>query len=236
MKLALSIFCLLLASIFLIGNASYAGVVKTKNNLDRNYDIHYRVIIFNDLSSFQKNTKKQSLAKQYMISSSFDETISKPDNSLSQDKDREDILAKKKPDDISFATLSLAQEKQALNDFGELPVGSFLDDFKDDPKLRTVYFTSKDLIFSYKRKIANSMNLGLEENPDSLENLSRLNFNNKELPLTSGDEERLKQESKFLFGLISESYKTIIYVLLILFFHLQEKILRMEENGLYKNT
>jgi len=64
---------------------------------------------------------------------------------------------------IFQAPLLAQDQKQVLkslqsNGFVDLTVGSFLDELHDSPALRSFYFTSKELNFTLRSKIANYLN------------------------------------------------------------------------------
>ncbi|MCF8475152.1 MAG: hypothetical protein K9G26_10695 [Emcibacter sp.] len=111
---------------------------------------------------------------------------------------------------------NLTQNNSIANEIEETAVGSFLDSFKDDPLMKTIYFTSRDLTFSYQKKIANLFQLGFDMEPSEYEKYMASLYENSEEPkIEYSDQEKniMKEEASNLFRLISEYFSTILYFL-----------------------
>ncbi|MBL4894614.1 MAG: hypothetical protein JKY59_07085 [Emcibacter sp.] len=193
-----------------------ATVIKSTDTLKNNYELHHRVIIYNNLSSYQNPKNKQKLISRDtsdydLFNESNDGTQKQPDI----DSNKLTRFPIKNPVQKTQSDLILDNEQNDDNE--NISVGSALDSFKEDPLLQTIYFTSKDLIFGYKKRIANIMQLGFDmetENYKKQRDLWGNRIEKIEQPLTDKEKAILKREGKILFGLIAESYKNIIYVIL----------------------
>jgi len=96
---------------------------------------------------------------------------------------------------------------------------TFLDHFKNDPKLRTIYFTSKDLVFSYKNSAKNIMSLGFDMKQSDYIKAARSDrrLNEKyERPATAHEKRNAAREFSGLKYYVTESYWVILSVLFIL--------------------
>lgn len=223
MRLIKYISCILWAVMTISASFSHADVITTPDKGDNNYNLHYRIVVQNAPQNSQN------------IKSGLTETIStySTDSLLSKNiSGSQDITA---ADSFSFTRFSAEQTRlkapfvndQLLQgnlgngtnpnaDFVDMSVGAFLDDLKDDPTLRTIYFTSKDLTFSYRKRVANLLKLGIEMEDGEEENIQHPWRADREIAeqLTEQEKKILKRETGLLFGLISESYKNIFLVLL----------------------
>lgn len=229
MRLGVLTIFLLLAGTFIPESSVNAGVIRSSDTRGSNYAIHQRIIVYNNLSSYQNNGNSPYNYDQVRIGRPYSQNntsdtpyaqslpvsgISETEPSLfansisSRNQTYSDILK------IPVALLS-GENINSLNQTND--VGTFLDNFKNDPLLKTIYFSSKDLIFSYQKKTGNILQLGFEMETDGKQRFKGPEAKNSrkiEQPLTQLEKNRLKQESKSLFSQISESYKTILYIIL----------------------
>ncbi len=231
MRLGVFTIFILLAGRFIPADHANAVVIKSTDTLKSNYEMHHSVVIYNNLSSYQNIQKKTFDNKQTMISQlysthdTFDSNKDKPISSNELEK----INLTQFPISTSILETSytytskerakLFLENDQNDNYMEMPVGSFLDSFKNDPLLRTIFFTSKDLIFSYKKKIANILQLGFDMEANDYKNYHESWRNEQDTAkkrLGQKGGENMKREAGLLFGVISESYKTILYTILII--------------------
>lgn len=222
MQLASMTCLIIMVGITLQAYAANAGVIKPSNSIGSDYKIHHRTIIYNDLSSFQnlRNHELSSGEKQY--NKIFLSDKIKKASDLNEEESMQPPL-KNTNQKLKFSYSSLAPNKSRNieeDKDGSLlvpVVGGFLDTFKDDPTFRTIYFTSKSLRFSYQKNIANIFSLGFQMDADDYkrDNPDWNRFNDNPIEgFTEKEKKNLVKERRFLFGLISESYKTILYSIL----------------------
>lgn len=207
---------LIMFGLFVPMHSSNAVVIKSTDKAKKNYEIHHRVIIYNNLSTYLNTDKKQNLISQQSSNFNFFDTI-KTKDSKSQNFDNSRLTRFPISHSTSKNQSGFQFNNIGNNDYEEIPIGSFLDNFKDDPILQTIYFTSKDLIFGYKRKIANVMQIGFDmeaKKYNATTNFWSDRTETKEIQLTQEDQNAIKQENRILFGFIKESYKNIILVML----------------------
>lgn len=215
MRLGVFAFFLLLTGIFIPEIEVNAGVIRSSDKRESNYAIHQRIIIYTKLSSYQNsdpNTYKYDLGLV-----GRQDSIRNISNTLYLQSQTSPGFAKP---DRSLLAHGITSRNQDYSDILTAPVGFFLEDFKNDPILKTIYFSSKDLIFSYQKKTANILQLGFDMDSDEKKQFKgpgRNALRIQERALTQRDKQRLKQENRSLFSQLSESYKTIIYVILAIF-------------------
>ena len=222
---------LLTGIIFPIHGAT-ASVIKPTGDLKDNYKLHHRVIIYNDLSSYRDSAKTSQNTSGTLISQlySADDFSGNNNDKTKIMKDIENLqLTQFSIKPLNMITgFSLNQQKQdelingnkKANDHKDTTVGSFLNAFKDDPILQTIYFTSKDLAFGYKKTIANSLQLDFDmdaEDYKNQENLWKKNALRMDRDLTDEENKKIEQEARNIFRLIVDSYKNILYVVLVIF-------------------
>ncbi len=238
----------ILTSFFYPASNVNAVVIKSTDKLNNNYELHHKIINYNNLSSYQNNNK-QNLISLQNISDLLIDDQGKRSNSPTENneikltqfpidtsdmetifslnitsKDQTDLLPENERGDnyqekVISSFLDSFDNGKDNNDENIL-VGSFLDSFKDDPLLKSIFFTSKDLVFSYKRKIANVLQLGFEsEESDYKKYVDTRNISPEEAdrPLTAEERKNLKREAELLSGYISDSYLTIIYIFAAMF-------------------
>lgn len=209
---------IIFAAIFILTDESPAGIVKSGENQKRNYQIHHRTIIFNSLSTFQNSYKYDTQDLN---------TGNRAGNSLLEDagsfKGAKNITSSQSVElKRKFMLSSNVTEADNLENNGkrglaDLSVGSFLDDFKNDPATENIYFTSKDLIFSYKSHVNSILQLDMDMDQNEKDILRQ--FEQDKLRRleggTSGNINRNRGlESLSIFNSISESYITVFYILL----------------------
>ncbi|NOZ65174.1 MAG: hypothetical protein GXP00_01540 [Alphaproteobacteria bacterium] len=227
----LTILMLLTGIIFPIHGAT-ASVIKPTGDLKDNYKLHHRVIIYNDLSSYRDSGKASQNTSGTLISQLYS-----ADDFSGNNNDKTKIMKDiENPQLTQFSIkplnmitgYSLSQQKQdelingnkKVNNHKDTTVGSFLNAFKDDPILQTIYFTSKDLAFGYKKTIANSLQLDFDmdaEDYKNQENLWKKNALRMDRELTDEENKKIEQEARNIFTLIVDSYKNILYVVLVIF-------------------
>lgn len=210
-------------------NAS-AVVIKSIDQPENNYEIHYKVTIYQNFTSYDNPDNQRLFNARGLINIRTPDEYSLTENDkysklLSQIKnDRLTGLSRNKSDPKSAYTTGFtlltgtAPGEKLTGNSQNIITDSFLDDLKNDPSLRIIYFTSKDMIFSYKKKIVNVLQLGFNMDPNDYRN-HRESWGDgleEERVLKDEEKENLKRESGILFGLISQSYKNIFYVLLAL--------------------
>ena len=223
------IFYIILSGILIPAYEANAVIIKSTDTLQNNYSLHHRVIIYNDLASYKNTNNKHvkndqvKLSQQFSSYDRFDNIKDTPENipDLKNTKLTKFHISNsnmKKPYDFISSERANLDLKNSLNsNFDDLPIGTFLESFKEDPLLQTIYFTSKDMIFSYKKKIANVLQLGFDMDENDYKNFEgswQQEQEALERLLYSKDNQNLKREARFLFGFILDSYKTIIYVIL----------------------
>ncbi|MCF6216267.1 MAG: hypothetical protein L3J58_08835 [Emcibacter sp.] len=217
-------FILLIGIVFPSAYA-FAGIIKSPDKQDGNYALHHRIIIYHHAE--KKQNPQNNMARNRYItqtilgapaigSPSKFNNISRPDNSAT-------LLPKSQRLDMPYAALSLSQDNfildNSFNNDNTISTETFLDSFKDDPKFRTIYFTSKDLIFSYKNSARNIMNLGFDMTESDYIRASRSNeiLNKKfERPPTASERKNAAAEFSKLVHYTAESYKTILIAFLAL--------------------
>ncbi len=222
---------LLTGIIFPIHGAT-ASVIKPTGDLKDNYKLHHRVIIYNDLSSYRDSAKTSQNTSGTLISRlySADDFSGNNNDKTKIMKDIENLqLTQFSIKPLNMITgFSLNQQKQdelingnkKSTNHKDTTVGSFLNAFKDDPILQTIYFTSKDLAFGYKKTIANSLQLDFDmdaEDYKNQENLWKKNALRMDRELTDEENKKIEQEAGNIFRLIVDSYKNILYVVLVIF-------------------
>ncbi|WP_339865380.1 hypothetical protein [Paremcibacter congregatus] len=204
----LRVFALLFPGLLAPLFASHAGIIQSDTKKKDAYELHHNIIIYNKLSSFQ-NRREQN-----------------PPNIFDPAAFSTPQAATFSPEGFSSLTshsvppLTQGIIEPAGPAFTSLPgaggvVGSFLDNFKDDPSLRTIYFTSKAITFGYQKKVANIMQLDFDmaqENYRQVEHTRDLGFA-VEGPLTDQEAVAIKQETRFIFGFLSQAYFDILLVL-----------------------
>ena len=223
MRLGVFTIFLLLAGAFIPESEVSAGVIKSPDKLDGNYAIHQRFIVYNNLSSYRNrgpapnkydvDLVRQPASVNNISASGFPEAESPffSNGISSKNQTYSDIL--KIP-----VTLISGENPTTRNQQND--VGTFLDNFKSDPLLKTIYFSSKDLIFSYQKKTANILQLEFDMDADENKNFKgpvRNTSKITEKSLTQIEKKKLKHANKSLFLQISESYKTILYIILAIF-------------------
>lgn len=224
----LTIF-LLLAGFFVPVCEVNAVVIKSTDNLEKNYAIHHRTIIYNDLSSYQNSYDKQRNNEQSIMNQKYPtyNSFNRNKNKLKNIENLEDTkltqFSLNSPYlETTFPPVLNNQSDLIFNNGGrgnheEVPLGSFLDDFKEDPLLLTIYFTSKSLIFGYKKKIANILQLGFDTEEKDYQTFrsSRKDSSLEMDSLIEKDEEKnLKQKNRFSPEITKDSYKNTIYVVI----------------------
>ena len=225
MKLIILTIYIFLAGISFPVADACAGVIKSSDKMESNYALHHRIIIYNDLTSFQtKPDKKKFVSQEYSANMPLIKDAVKPVNIT----DLENAGLTPLPIynltlNTPYSSLSFMQsnlmsgESEEEGKIDNMSVGSFLDSFKDDPKFRTIYFTSKDLIFGYKKTIANVLNLDFDMENDDYKKLAlsqSRNQNRFEKELTESERKHVVQQASHIFRYITESYKPILYTLL----------------------
>lgn len=217
---------LLIGIIFLIQGAN-ASVIKSADNLKNNYKLHHRIILYNDLSSYSdpgrssQNNKKIFISKLYSADDISGYNNDKTKILRDLENTRLPQYTAKSLNIITGFSLNRAKQDELINRHknDNVPVGSFLDTFKDEPILQTIYFTSKDLAFGYKKTIANSLQLDFNMNAIDYKNqeiLWKRNMLQTERANTEAEKKNIKQETSLIFRLIVDSYKNILYVVLII--------------------
>ncbi len=202
-----------------------AGVVKSSDRVESNYDLHHRIIIYNDLTSFQTTPdEKRFVSREYSADRPLIKDAVRPVNMADLENagltppPMYNLTLNTPYTSLSFMQSNLMSgEGEEESEIDSMSVGSFLDSFKDDPKFRTIYFTSKDLIFGYKKTIANVLNLDFDMENDDYRKmaLSQSRHQNRfERELTESEKKHVIQEASHIFRYITESYKPILYTLL----------------------
>ncbi|VAW04626.1 hypothetical protein MNBD_ALPHA01-1159 [hydrothermal vent metagenome] len=227
MKLIILTIFIFLAGISFPAGDACAGVVKSSDRMESNYALHHRIIIYNDLTSFQtKPDKKKFVSQEYSADRPLIKDAVKPVNMADfENGGRATLPIYNLTLNTPYTSLSFMQsnlmsgegEGKEEGEIDSMSVGSFLDSFKDDPKFRTIYFTSKDLIFGYKKTIANVLNLDFEMENDDYKKLAlsqSRNQNRFEKKLTESERKHVVQQASHIFKYITESYKPILYTLL----------------------
>ncbi len=200
-----------------------AIVIKSIDPPKDNYEIHHRVIIYQNLSSYRRSGNRQSFTAQGLISGhSLDKYIQplSMKNGNSPSEFSPDITNSIVP----YSTMitpgnSIIPGKGQYISPQETVVGGFLDNLKDNPALRTIYFTSRDLIFGYRRNVTNVMQLGFNMDPDDYrKNRDFWGDNTKEdmRILTEREKKAIRQQTGLILGIVSQSYKDIFLILLAL--------------------
>ncbi|PCI51233.1 MAG: hypothetical protein COB49_02585 [Alphaproteobacteria bacterium] len=232
MRLGLFTISIVLSGIFIPVYQASSGIIKSTDGLKTNYEIHHRIIIYNSLSSYRNINDKMPGNEQNIINVPYgaDNFFVGKDIESRYLPETKDTKPSRFPISISnlngiyanslSTDLLLGHDHE--NHYQELQVGSFLDNFKNEPLLQTIYFSSKDLMFSYRRKVANILQLGFDMDAKdykisgrSGEKMSwKNNPNDKE---RSRKEHLLKQKSGSFSMMVSESYETIFLVILTIF-------------------
>jgi|GEM_PF-3536249 len=223
MKLFLVAISAVMAGFFISAQGACAGVVKSSNHPESNFDMHLRIVTHNDTSGTVYPTQSLlSLSQENRLIFFEDGNITSPGND--RDPDQNSFTRISINDgglqDIYAASLlprnNIILSREQQGDFVEGSVGTFLDSFSDEPTLRTIYFTSKELTFHYKRRMANLLQDSFDSEAENRIDFDRPWHKNTEdfRPLTEQEKQALKRETHLLFGLISESYKNIFLVLL----------------------
>ncbi len=209
-----------------------ASVIKPSGDLKDNYKLYHRVIIYNDLSSYGDSGKTSKNSSGTLISQLYS-----ADNFSGNNNDETKIIEDiENPQLTQFSIkplnmitgFSLSQQKQdelingnkKANNQKDVTVGSFLNAFKDDPILQTIYFTSKDLAFGYKKTVANSLQLDFDMDAQDFKNQEELWKKNAlriDRALTEEENKKIEREARNIFRLLVDSYKNILYVVLIIF-------------------
>ncbi len=206
---------------------AFAAVVKSPDNHDSNYALHHRIIIYNNLENSrvpQNNKSNRYITETILGAPSIRSSATSGFNDISRPDAFTNLLPKSQRLNMPYASLSLSREKSILgddtfNNTDSISTETFLDSFKDNPKFRTIYFTSRDLIFSYKNSARNIMNLGFDMTESDYIRASRANeiLNKKfERPQTALEKKNAAQEFGELMHFATESYKTILIAFLIL--------------------
>jgi len=227
MRLSRLTIFMLLAGILVPVYQAKAVVITSADKWKSNYKIHHRIIIYDDLSSYQNTRNRQINNRQGLISLQFSSGNFFDDNVRVSKilPNIENTKLAQLPNNTSslgptYSLTSITQSnlifgnKQA-DDYQEIPVGSSLESFKTDPLLQIIYFTSKDLMFNYKKKITNMLQLEFDMKSAGHRNNTgpwRNRQLEKEKPFTQYEQKILKQETKILFGFMTESYKVIVFV------------------------
>lgn len=229
MRLGILTIVIFFAGNFFAAYKASAGVIKSTDTLRSNYEMHHRVIIYDNLSSYRNVHRKTLDDKQKMINRLYfsnDTFEHKKNKSIGVNKLERINLTQFPISTSMLATPYIYTSKDRArlfleNDQGgnymEMPVGSFLDSFKDDPLLRTIYFTSKDIIFSYRRKIANVLQLGFDVKANDYQYSNdswKIQQEAAKRQLSQTDRHNIKPEDGRLFWLISEAYETALYAIL----------------------
>lgn len=217
MKQTLLTISMFFIGIFFPGPVIYAGVVKSSGQLENNYDIQQNIIIYDLLSSYQIPGGNQIRFRQKYIGANSNNTFNLP----VFNRDGFGQISSSNPgQQVLYSSTKMVLDGMMIpqrqgSDFIETSVGTFLDSFKDDPTLRTIYFTSKDLKFSYNNKIRNGLQLEFDMEAMNFEKLRKQRLENSRenfRPLTKLEKQNLRLETGYLFGLIAESYKSIILI------------------------
>jgi len=218
------------AFIFLVGIAfpsvyAFAAVIKSPDKPDGNYALHHRIIIYHNAEESQ-NSHNNMARNRYITETILGApAIGSPSkfNNISQPNNSANLLPRSQRLNMPYASLSLSQDNFILDDSfnndNTISTETFLDSFKDDPKFRTIYFTSRDLIFSYKNSAQNIMNLGFDMTESDYIRASRSNelLNKKfERPPTASERRNAAAEFSKLVHYTAESYKTILIAFLAL--------------------
>lgn len=100
------------------------------------------------------------------------------------------------------------------NGFVDLTVGSFLDELQDNPALRSFYFTSKELNFTIRSKIANHLNTDLrriafEEIDHDPFDPRRLPENRKTIPQTPVEIEFTPMQKAFRVSMVDQIFESL---------------------------
>jgi len=229
MEWRLGIISTLIIGLFLPIALSNAVVIVPTDALKSNDEIHQRIFFYSDLArsqnlGYQKNSEAKKLSKELRLNNRLLSA-----DTLSDDEDEEDPnltnFPLHKPDiKLKENFFSLPQSDALMthsseNDLGATSVGSFLDSFKDDAALRTIYFTSKDLKFSYRKNVANILNLGFQMGADDYKNNKHIWAEEQkklERELTGSEKKNINLEANSIFVYIATSYKKILYTLLFI--------------------
>ncbi len=224
MRLGSMTWLIIIIGISLQSYTANAVIIKPSNSIGSDYKLHHKIIIYNDLSSFQNlHNHELSDGESEYNKIYLSKKIKKAGNLEREEKQLTQRPLEDTNQKLKFSYSSLASNKARNieeDKDGSLvvpPVGGFLDTFKDDPTFRTIYFTSRALKFSYQKNVANIFSLGFQMDADDYKkdnpNWNRINDDPIKVS-TEKEKKNLAKEGKILFGLISESYKTILYSIL----------------------
>jgi len=200
-----------------------AVVIKSIDPPKGNYEIHHRVIIYQNLSSYRTSGDQQTFTAQGRISGHS------PDKYLQDFSMRNGNSPTKFSPEVTnpaapYPTLitpgsNITPGQGQYISPRETVVGGFLDNLNDNPTLRTIYFTSKDLIFSYKKKATSVMQLGFNMDPEDYRKHRDFWGDNTEADrriLTEKEKKVTGEQTGIILGIISQSYKNIFFILLAL--------------------
>jgi len=192
--------------------------------------LHHRIILYNNSGNSQRRKREKS-----MVHTDFSEK--KFPNVTQESSIKTQGLENSTPSGLLYnnsklhrnygpnynpASLfqdSLITGNDHFSDENVTSTGSFLDSFKDDPKFKTIYFTSKDLMFSYKKTVSNVMNLGFDMDANDYNQMikSSPEINNRyQKSIAENETTKIAPGSGLIFQHISESFKTILFMLLTL--------------------
>ncbi|VAX06332.1 hypothetical protein MNBD_ALPHA03-132 [hydrothermal vent metagenome] len=231
MFLTLRTAFILLVGIVFPSVYAFAGIVKSPDKHGNNYALHHRIIIYNNAKKHQSQQSNSGVVSNRYITEAIlgAPPIGSPTelksqfNGISRPNDFANLLPKSQRLNMPYASLSLSQDNFILDDSfnndNTISTETFLDSFKDDPKFRTIYFTSRNLIFSYKNSARNIMNLGFDMTESDYIRASRSNeiLNKKfERPPTASERRNATAEFSKLVHYTTESYKTILIAFLAL--------------------
>jgi len=217
-----TLFIILTGFLLPVSQAS-AVVIKSIDPPKDNYEIHHRVIIYQNLSSYSTSGNRQTFTAQGMINShSLDKYIQPLSirNGNSPPGFPPDVTNPIVPYStvITPGNSIIPGEGQYISP-QETVVGGFLDNLKDNPALRTIYFTSRDLIFGYRKNVTNVMQLGFNMDPDDYRKNRDFWGDNTEEDmkiLTEREKNVIREQTGLILGIVSQSYKDIFLMLLAL--------------------
>jgi len=237
MRFNLLTLCMVLAGLLLPIYSASAGVITSSGPPSDKHDNPYKAIIYQNLShnpvSLRSFTTQNLVNSPYLnryplpYLNKYPLTGSTGSSSLLPTASRRQLsgftLDNSNPEATYISGLARQNGPAAgenLNgDMPDVVIDAFLDKLKNDSSLRTIYFTSKDLVFNYRRQSSNILQLGFNMIPDDYKNYRspwQENPNETEITLRGKEKNNLQQQAGILFGLISKSYKNIFYILLAL--------------------